>query len=87
VTTPGSAIAISLSAAGYKVKGRQHVDLVWGGASGADVIIERDGRIVATVQNTGAFTDPIGAKGGGTYSYRVCESGSSACSDAVMVAF
>jgi hypothetical protein len=87
VTTPGDAVGFSLAATGYKVKGRQQVDLVWDGASGADVTIERDGQIVATVPNTGLYTDPIGSKGGGVYLYRACESGSAECSNEVMVAF
>lgn len=87
VTTPGNAVEISLAATGYKVRGRQQVDLFWDGASSADVTVERDGQIVGTVPNTGLYTDPIGAKGGGTYLYRVCESGSSECSNEVMVAF
>ncbi len=87
VTTPGNIVNISLDATGYKVKGRKNVDLTWDGASSANVTIERDGQNVATVSNTGSYTDPIGTKGGGSYRYRVCESGSSECSSEVTVAF
>ena len=85
-TTP--APAMTLTATGYKVKGRQVVDLEWSGATSPSVDIIRDGDIKATVPATpGAYTDNIGAKGGATYIYRVCESGTSACSDDQVVVF
>lgn len=82
---PGGDIA--LDASGYKVKGRQHVDLSWSGATGGEVDIERDGSTIATTANDGAYTDPIGARGGATYTYRVCEAGTSTCSAEVSVSF
>jgi PKD repeat protein len=60
------------SASGYKVKGLQKVDLVWSGG-GTDVDIFRDGSLLATVANSGAYTDNIDEKGGGSYTYTVCE--------------
>lgn len=83
-----AAATIVLSADGYKVKGRQNVDLSWSGASSANVDIVRDGSIIATVPN-GPFnyTDNIGAKGGATYVYSVCEAGTGSCSDDAVVVF
>jgi len=78
---------ISLTATGYKVKGRHTVDLSWSGAASADVDIHRDGSVVATVANTGSYTDAIGATGSATYSYQVCEEGSAVCSGTVSVSF
>jgi hypothetical protein len=82
---------IALSAAGYKVKGLQRVDLTWTGATTPDVTIIRDGVVIATVPNPGpsggAYTDSTGSKGGGTYVYQVCETGGGSCSNVVTVTF
>ena len=68
---------LSLSVAGYKVKGIQHADLAWSGATTSNITIARDGVVIATVPNSplsgGAYTDNIGSKGTGTYTYQVCE--------------
>jgi hypothetical protein len=77
---------ITMTASGYKVKGRQAVDLTWSGASGAQVDVHR-GSTIFTTANDGAYTDSIGAKGGGSYTYQVCEAGTSVCSQAQVVTF
>lgn len=78
---------IQLSGSGYKVKGEQHVDLSWSGTAGGQVDILRDGQVVATVSDQGAYTDPIGAKGGGSYDYQVCDAGSASCSNEITISF
>ncbi len=78
---------LTASASGYKVQGRQRVDLTWSGASSSNVDIYRDGSLVATTANDGAYTDNIGVKGGGSYGYQVCEEASSTCSATVTVTF
>lgn len=83
----GNPGALTLSVSGYKVKGRQHADLAWTGATSSDVDIYRDGGLIATTENDGAFTDVIGNRGGGSYSYQVCESQTSDCSSLEVVAF
>jgi hypothetical protein len=70
VTAPIAPVA--LVASGDKDRGLQHADLQWSGASGP-VVVYRDGVDVAPVVAASAFTDQIGARGGGSYSYRVCE--------------
>jgi PKD repeat protein len=83
-----AAPAITLSVNGYKVKGSQVVDLAWSGAASPQVDIVRDGVVVATVATSAAaYTDAIGAKGSATYVYRVCEAGTSVCSDDQVVVF
>ena len=48
----------------------------------------RDGNRIATVPNTGSYTDSIGVKGGNDrYSYKVCESLTENCSNEVTVRF
>jgi subtilisin len=78
---------ISLSATGYKVRGLQSVDLSWSGATSSNVDVYRDGALIATTANDGAYTDNINARGGGSYTYRVCEAGTSSCSNEATVTF
>jgi serine protease len=80
---------INLTASGYKVKGVKMVDLTWTGATGANVDIYRDGvKLLDSTANDGAETDDTGEKGGGSYSYNVCEQGSTtACSNTATVTF
>lgn len=83
----GSGGGITLSATGYKVKGLQKADLTWGGATGAQVEIHREGVLIATTDNDGFYTDNIDQRGGGSYTYQVCESGGSPCSNTATVNF
>jgi hypothetical protein len=78
---------ILLSARGYKVKGKQRVDLTWSGAAGANVDVFRNDAKLVTTANDGAYTDNINKNGSGSYRYRVCEAGTSTCSAEVLVTF
>ncbi|MDH3271076.1 MAG: PKD domain-containing protein [Gemmatimonadota bacterium] len=78
---------ITLSVSGYKVRGRQHADLTWSGANSASVDVYRDGVVILTTPNDGFQTDSINNRGGGSYTYRVCEAGSSTCSQEVTITF
>ena len=84
---PPSPNGAVLAARGYKVKGQQKVDLTWSGLSGPTVDVYRNGTKVASVTNSGAGTDPINSKGGGSYVYKVCEAGNSNCSNTANVNF
>ncbi|HEX9766683.1 MAG TPA: S8 family serine peptidase, partial [Nitriliruptorales bacterium] len=85
--TDGDGGGFTLSANGYKVKGVQHADLSWSGANSTNVDVYRHGTVVATTANDGAYTDNIGARGGGSYVYKVCEAGTTTCSNDVTVTF
>ncbi len=86
-TTPGGD-EISLSASGYKSKGVAYVDLSWNGAATSNVDIYRNGSKVTSVANNNSYTDTITAKGGGSYTYQVCEAQSTTvCSNNSTVAF
>lgn len=76
-----------LNITGYKVRGVQHVDLVWSGVMGSLVDIYRNGSVVHSVNNNGEYTDNIGVKGGGSYTYKVCESGSTQCTSEQSIVF
>src|SRR6266403_1516981 len=82
--TPGQ---ITLSAVGHKVHGFNTVDLSWNGATSANVDVYRNGAVIATTLNDGAYTDATGSRGHATYTYRVCEAGTGNCSNQVTVTF
>ena len=83
--TPGQ---ITLGARGYKVQGQQAVDLSWNGATSNNIDVYRNGVVIATVPNIpGFYTDHIGARGKGSYTYRVCGAGTQNCSNQVTVRF
>jgi subtilisin family serine protease len=85
---PPPPTGIQLAARGYKVKGRQQVDLTWSGATTSPVAVYRNGSFLWNTGNDGSVTDPIGIKGGGSWSYRLCETGSNTtCSSTVTVTF
>jgi hypothetical protein len=89
VTDPGGGgePTIALDAVGRKVKGVQHADLSWSGATSTSIDIFRNGVSIVTTTNDGAHTDNIGAKGGGSYIYKVCEAGTTVCSPEKTVVF
>ncbi len=78
---------LTLTATGYKVKGAQRVDLSWADATSSNVDVYRDGTVIATTANDGAYTNALSSKGGATYSYQVCEAGTTTCSASVSVVF
>lgn len=84
VTAPAS--GITLSTRGYKVKGSARVDLTWSGATGTAVDVYRNNVVVATPSNTGAYTDVLG-KVSGTFTYKVCLTGTTTCSANSSVTF
>jgi subtilisin family serine protease len=86
VTAPATQ-GITLTATGYKVKGYPRVDLRWSGATSSTVDIWRNNVKIATVANSGAYTNSINSKGSGTYTYRVCNAGTSTCSGNAAVTF
>lgn len=83
--------SISLEATAYKVRGLQKVDLAWAGATTSHVDVYRDAAPIATVSSggdgTGTYTDNIDQRGGGSYTYHVCEINGGACSNEVTVTF
>jgi len=78
-----------LSAVGYKTKGVQYADLSWVPAIPTDTVtIIRDNNVIATVYDTGFFTDNTGVKGNNTtYVYQVCVVETGDCSNLAQVKF
>lgn len=79
VDPPTDGLIVNASA--YKVKGKQNVDLTWSGSTASSFDIFRDGSYLTTVSG-GSYTDNIGVKGGGSYTYTVCEAGTATCANA-----
>ena len=86
-TDPPATGSITLTATPYKVKGLQKADLSWSGATNTNVDIFRNSAKITTTANDGAHTDDINARGGGTYTYQVCEAGTTSCSPVVSVSY
>jgi PKD repeat protein len=86
-TASNAITLIHLSARGYKVKGRQKVDLSWNGAGGASYDVYRDGAKIATIQAS-SYTDDLNRKGSATYTYKVCaQAVPTVCSNEATVSF
>ena len=84
---PPASSGPSLSAVGRKVKGLAKVDLRWDGLSSTSTDVYRNAAKAMTTANDGSETDPINKKGAGSYTYKVCDAGTSNCSNTVTVTF
>lgn len=84
VTVNPTTQVITLTATWRKVSRTYYVDLVWTGALGTNVNIYRNGALRVTTANDGAYTDNAGKKIV-TYTYQVCETDGSVCSNIVTV--
>ena len=82
---PASPSVISLTATGTRAKNGARTDLRWSGSNAASVDIYRNGARITTTTNDGQYTDNVGRKASGTYTYRACDA--SACSTDVTVTY
>jgi hypothetical protein len=78
--------APSLSARGYKVKTASRVELTWSGSSAGSIDVYRNGSRLRTTTNDGVDTDSI-TKRGGTFVYKLCNAGTSSCSNEATITF
>ncbi len=85
VVSPPPPATITLSATGRVSKNKRFVDLSWSGATSSKVDIYRDGSKITTTANDGAHTDQV--QKAGTYKYKVCQAGTSTCSNEATVKF
>jgi len=77
---------IDLSVYTYKIKGDKYAELTWSGANSTFVDVYRDGSIIATTFNDGAYTHgPFSS--GDPATYQLCEAGTSICSNMVTVSW
>jgi PKD repeat protein len=83
-TTTTTVTLITLTARGYRQNGLEKVDLSWNGPTTTNFDVYRNGAKIATVSVTN-YTDTLQKKG--TYTYTVCASTVSICSNTATVTF
>ena len=83
---PPPADVIVLTVTGTSSRNRFTAHLSWNGSTASSVDVYRNGTRVTTTANDGAHSDNIG-KTRGTYTYRVCNAGTSTCSNDASVTF
>jgi PKD repeat protein len=84
--TPAPLAEISLSVSVRKVKSVRYADLTWSGATSANVGVYRSGALITTTPNDGSYTDNP-PKTVSSATYKVCEAGTSTCSNEVTVSW
>jgi subtilisin family serine protease len=87
VTVSAPTGSFTLSANGYKVKGVQRADLSWSGSAASSFDVWRDNAKIAASVAGSSYTDNLNRKGPGSYTYKVCEAGTTTCSNEVQVVF
>jgi secreted PhoX family phosphatase len=85
-TTTAPPATITLTATGRTVRRKHYVDLVWSGATAADVEIRRNDTVVTVTSNDGAHTDNLNRRTG-VFRYLVSHPGGSPVSNEVTVTF
>lgn len=75
---------IALNASARTAKTNKFADLTWSGATSTNVDVYRNGALVITTLNDGAYTDKV-PKTVTSATYKVCEAGTSTCSNEVTV--
>jgi subtilisin family serine protease len=66
--------------------GRHRAFLAWAGVTSANVDVHRNGALLTTTANDGAYTDNLRTSSG-TFTYKVCQAGTSTCSDEASITF
>ncbi len=88
-TEAGAAIALDVQTS--KVRGNYIANIAWSGATSNNVDIYKNGALLTTVANkisgSNSYSDPLGKKPSGSYTYQVCEASSNNCSETVTVSF
>ncbi|HEU4682749.1 MAG TPA: PKD domain-containing protein, partial [Gemmatimonadales bacterium] len=87
VTVSGSPSSITLTVSGRQDATKQYMTLAWTGASGANVDVFRNGALIKTTENDGHYTNSRSFTDPATYTYKVCQAGSSTCSNEATVEF
>jgi hypothetical protein len=87
ITSLSPPTGITLTTRGYKVKGVRRVDLTWSGATSAEMDVYLDSSPVVTTGNDGAYTHVLSGKGSGSFTFKVCEAGTTTCSNTSTVVF
>lgn len=78
---------ITLTVSTRTTRDARLADLRWSGATGSSINVFRNNSRVATVSNSGSYTDRHGRRTSGTFTYKVCDASSQVCSNEVAVRF
>jgi PKD repeat protein len=87
VTVSSSAPSIALTVTGRVDATTQHMTLLWSGAVGSTVDVYRNGVLIKNTENDGRYTNSRGFTGAATYRYKVCQTGTTFCSNEATVVF
>jgi hypothetical protein len=79
--------SIELSVTGSTDATKQYMTLKWTGASGATVDVYRDGAFLKNEPNDGKYVNSRKLPGASRYTYKVCEAGTTVCSNEATVEF
>ncbi|MEA2725394.1 MAG: hypothetical protein QOH59_3165, partial [Gemmatimonadales bacterium] len=79
--------SIVLSVTGSVDATKQYMALKWSGAQGASVDVYRNGVFLKTDTNDGKYTNSRTLPGAKQYSYKVCQAGTTICSNVATVVF
>jgi hypothetical protein len=87
VTFAGVPVAFTLTVTGRTDATKQYMTLKWTGATGATVDVYRNGPLLTNTANDGLYTNSRAFLGAASYTYKVCQAGSSICSNTATVVF
>jgi CubicO group peptidase (beta-lactamase class C family) len=87
VACDGTVVAITLTATGREDATKQYMNLRWAGASSARIDIYRNGAFISNTPNDGRQTVSRKFTRRATYVMKVCEAGTSVCSNEVTLVF
>jgi hypothetical protein len=66
---------------------KQYMTLSWTGAAGSNVDVYRNGAFLTATVNDGHYTNSRSLPGSPSYTYKVCQTGSTVCSNEATVTF
>jgi hypothetical protein len=84
---PETPSSIVLAVRARLEKKKHYMTLTWTGASGSKVDVYRNGAMHTTTQNDRKYTNVRTARGSATYTYKLCERGTSRCSNTATATF
>jgi PKD repeat protein len=86
-TNPPPPSGIALTASGRQDATTQYMTLDWTGAQGTTVDVYRNGARITTTANDGHYVNTRVFTGTASYIYKVCQAGSTTCSNTATVEF
>jgi PKD repeat protein len=84
VTKPPS---IVLRVSGRTEANKQYMTLDWTGARGTNVDVYRNGALIKSTSNDGHWVNSRTFQGAASYTYKICETGTTVCSNQATVVF